>query len=124
MISLIEVVNDPDFAQNFVITRSSGSFNTSGIWSNVQTAVSAYGILQPATNEELEQIPDGDRVKGVISVHTSQVIYETHTTATNDVNAGISDLIIWNLQNWRIVKLFPWQDFGYFKGLCVRMSGE
>jgi hypothetical protein len=116
--SMAEIVNDPDFAQSFTITRSSGSF-VKGNWDNIPTTVQGYGVIQPATPKELSQIPDGDRVTGAVSFHSSQALYETHLIPS----AGTSDTIAWNSQNYRLVKVFPWQDFGYYKAIGVRMSG-
>lgn len=115
MINLSEVINDTDFAQSFVIARDTGNW-VLGKWVSSESNVTLYGIIQPATAEELDEVPEADRVRGVISVHSSQPIYETNPN-------GISDLVSWNNQTYKIVKLYPWNDFGYFKGLAVRMSG-
>ena len=118
--SIAEVVNDPAFAQSFTITRSSGGVWKSGRWSNATVDVPAWGSIQPPNPEELEQVAEGDRVSGVIAVHTTQPIYETNVDLTN----GISDLVTWHGQKYRVVKVYPWQDYGYWKALAVRMSGQ
>lgn len=122
--SLSSVVDDPDFAQAFTITRSSGGSWQAGIWTNATTALPGFGVIQPITPEELKQIPEGDRVEGMITFHSSAPIYETHTQSITDTNAGISDVIRWNGQNYRIIKVAPWQDFGYYKAFGARMSGQ
>ena len=124
MINLSEVVNDPDFAQDFSIQRSSGGSWQAGKWITAIINVPGYGVIQPATPEELEQVPEGDRVKGALSFHSEQPLYETHTTAPNDQFAGTSDMVTWQGQKYRFVKLFPWEDFGYYKAIGVRMSGQ
>lgn len=118
--SIADVVNDPDFAQNFTITRSQGGQFKLGRWQNATTSVAAWGSIQPPNPEELEQVPEGDRVLGLIAIHSSQPIYETNVELTN----GISDIVIWHNQNYRVVKVFPWQDYGYWKALATRMSGQ
>lgn len=123
MINLAEVVNDPDFAQSFVITRSQGGAFKAGKWQDATTTVQGYGVIQPATAEELNQVPEGDRVNEVKSFHSSSPLYETHTSGGDDPNARISDTIAWSGQNYKLVKVFQWQDFGYYKALGVRMSG-
>lgn len=124
MINLALIVSDPDFAQPLIITRSSGGSWQLGNWVDATQQVNWFGIVQPATPEELEQVPEGDRVKGAMSFHSEQVIYETHTNGPTDSNAGISDLITWQNQTYRIVKVFPWEDFGYYKAIAVRKSGQ
>jgi hypothetical protein len=116
------VVNDPVFAQSFTIVRSSGDF-VAGIWSNVPVTIAAYGSIQPATNEELVYVAEADRVKGVNCIHTQALMYETHTVESPDPNAGISDIINWHNQQWKISYIYPWSDYGFTKALAVRMSG-
>lgn len=127
MINVAEIVNDPDFAQVFSISRSSnGAFDDSGVWQDSKVAVPMYGVIQPATAKELLQVPEGDRVKEVKSFHSSQEMIVTETTGLTDPNAAISDIVIWPTtgEQYRLVKLYPWQDFGYYKALGVRISGE
>lgn len=124
MINLSEIVVDPDFAQEFSILRSNGGSWQLGKWVNATITVPTFGIIQPSTPEELEQVPEGDRVKGALSFHSETVLFETHTNAPNDPNAGISDIIAWRGQSYRLIKVFPWEDFGYYKAIGVRMSGQ
>jgi len=123
VISVAEVVTDPDLAEPFVITRSQGGSFIAGVWSNQVITVNGYGVIQPSTPEELEQIPEGDRVLGAMSFHSADPLYETNTTGVN-TPSGISDVIAWRNQTYRLVKIFPWEDFGYYKGIGVRMSGQ
>ena len=120
MINLANIVNDTDFAQPFTIERSSGGAFKAGKWIDATTNVASFGIVQPSSPEELEQVPEADRVKGAMSFHSSGEMYETHV----DAQTGISDLIYWRGQWYRIVKVFPWIDFGYYKAIGVRKSGE
>lgn len=124
MLNLSEVVNDDDFAQEFQIMRSSGGSWIAGRWVTNTINVPGFGIIQPSTPEELDQVPEGDRVKGAMSFHSETVLFETHTTASNDQFAGTSDIISWQNQNYRLIKVFPWEDFGYYKAIGVRMSGQ
>lgn len=118
--SIAEVVNDPDFAQSFTITRSQGGQWVLGKWGNATVSVAAWGSIQPPNPEELEQVTEGDRVLGMVAIHTTQPIYETNV----DLTFGISDIVSWHNQNYRVVKVYPWQDYGYWKALAVRMSGQ
>ena len=122
--SMADVINDPDFAQYLPngIARDSGQF-VLGKWKAKTTLVDFYGIIQPAKAKELEQIPEGDRTDGAQTFHSSSVIYITHSGETSTPD-GISDVITWHNQQYRIMKVWPWDDFGYFKALGVRMSGK
>lgn len=125
MLNLSRVVNNPKFAQSFTITRSQGgAWNDDGVWIDATTEVDMYGIIQPATAKELNQVAEGDRVKEVKSFHSSQEMFITHTDGQNDSTTGISDIALHHNQQYRFVKLYPWNDFGYYKALGVRISGE
>jgi|SRR5882762_2355327 len=116
------VVNSPLFAQPFTIVRSSGTW-VAGDWSNTPVTIPAYGSIQPSDRNELALVPEADRVKGVITVHTQAVMYETRTAESPDATAGISDIINWHNQTWKIVMIFDWADYDYTKAIAVRMSG-
>jgi hypothetical protein len=124
MINLSDVVSDPDFAQEFEIQRSSGGWWKAGVWINETIGVPGYGVIQPATPEELDQVPEGDRVKGSLSFHSECPLFETHTRSPNDKFAGTSDIICHRGQSYRLVKVWPWEDFGYYKAIGARISGQ
>jgi hypothetical protein len=116
------VVNSPLFAQTFTIIRSSGSW-LNGVWQNTPTTIPSYGSIQPSSNNELKMVPEADRVKGAITIHTQAVMYETRTSESPDLTAGISDIIQWHNQNWKIMFIFDWEDYGYTKAIAVRTAG-
>ena len=119
MLNVSELLQDPDFAQPFSIQRSSGAF-VSGGFETITTTVAAWGVILPASDQDLAQVPAGDRVTGTISIHTAQQLFQTHGGS----QPGLSDVIAWNGETYRILQLFPYQDFGYTKALAARMSGQ
>jgi hypothetical protein len=119
VINVGDLLTDPDFAQSFSILRSKGSFALGG-WSNQTTTIKASGVIIPATAQELEQLPEGDRVVGMMAFWSAQPLYETRVGDTS----GLSDIILWRGQQYRLAKVFPFQDFGYTKAIGARMSGE
>lgn len=118
--SIAEIVDDPDFAQSFTITRSQGGNWVLGAWVDSIVTVGMWGSLQPPTPEELDQVPEGDRVTAIIAIHCTQQIYETNV----DHSHGISDIVLWHGEKYRVIKVFPWNDYGYWKALACRMSGQ
>lgn len=126
-LNVAKVVNNPKFAETFTIIRSQGgSFDYKGDWQDQTVNVQMWGIVQPATKKELLQVPEADRVKEVKSFHSMQEMRVTHTNGVNDNTAGISDIVIWGTtgEQYRLEYLYPWEDFGYFKALGVRIAGE
>jgi hypothetical protein len=125
IIQMSDIVNDPYITapEGYVITRNYGSW-VAGIWTVAPTTLQGYGVIRPAKEEELEMVPAGDRVKGLMCFYSSTPIFISGTTAQNDGNAHTSDQIAWNGQNWRVVAVGNWTDFGYWKAIARRMSGE
>lgn len=118
MINVSEIVTDPDFAQTLTIQRSAGRF-ASGGFVNTTTSLNAAGVVVVAAEEDLEQIGEGDRVVGAMEFYTTVPIYETRTGAKE----GLSDVIAWNGQQYRLAKVWPWRDYGYYRAIGIRMSG-
>jgi hypothetical protein len=119
MIDVSELVSDPDLGgQAFVIERSqgTGSFQLGG-YKKVPITISGYGVIQPATPEDLKMVEPGDRVTGMIAIWSHTPIYHTGPN-------GVSDIIIWNCQKYRVMSVNPWGDGGFVHATCARISGE
>jgi len=126
-LNVSRVVNNPKFAEEFTITRSmGGSFDNTGTWIDNTMQITGYGVIQPARSKELLQVPEADRVKEVKSFHTQLELRVSHADSINDNNQGTSDIITWQStgEQYRLVYLYPWEDFGYFKALGVRIQGS
>ena len=119
MLNVSELLSDPDLSQPFTIQRSSGSFGLGG-WQNAVTPVPATGVIVPASDWDLRQVPEGDRVAGAMTFYTAAPLYQTHGGA----NAGLSDILLWRGDQYRIAQLLPFGDFGVYKAVAVRVSGE
>jgi hypothetical protein len=123
--SMADIVNDPDFAEPFTIQRDSGGSWQAGVWLPNRVTVQGFGVVQPSTPKELDQIPEGDRVKGMKSFHSSAVLYETR--GLNQDNTGLSDIIVYPPNSdiqWRVVSILPWENYGYYLAIAARMAGE
>ena len=119
-ISVQEVVNDPDIAQNFTIERSVGSF-LFGVWKSATTNIPGFGTITNPTTRELEMMPEGDKIGGVIIVHSSSPIYGTR--ATGGVG-GSSDIIIWNGNKYRVLSVEQYLDYKFYRCVCTRMKAN
>lgn len=126
MESFADLCIDPDFAQSFTIYRSNGQWKA-GVWveSVTPTEVPAVGTIYPSTDKEIQQVPEGDRVTGMVTFITNQILYETHTSIAYPAaaNAGISDQILWHGDKYKIVKLLDWSDWGFYAAVGTRLTG-
>jgi hypothetical protein len=136
---LSEVVSDPDLGDDFLILRSSGSFGAGGWIQGPIEEIPAFGVIQPAEDEALAMVPEGDRVTGSLQVFTAQPIYETlaerRERRPNDpdwtsdnrgapAQAALSDKIRWHGHLYRILAVQKWRDYGYFGAILVRLTGD
>ena len=117
--NLSRLLYSPTFSQNFTVHRKTGAW-TSGRFKQTETDVTMQGIVAPCNPKELNQMPEGDRVTGVMCFHSEQQIYVTH----NDSQAGTSDEIEWQSERYRISSVIPWNDFWGWKAFGVRMVSD
>jgi hypothetical protein len=118
-LDLSEIVNDPDLSQDVVVIRSMGSFGLGG-WKEQSVSVAACGIIMPADDQALSQVPEGDRVGGSLQFISAQRIYPTHAGQ----QAGISDKIQWQGETYKVQSVAPWVDNGFWSAILVRQPGD
>jgi hypothetical protein len=121
-LNLSRVASSPYFAQAYSVTRQTGSFQLGGYVVNSTTVIPFWGIIQPATDEDLAQVPEGDRVTGMIGFIGEQRMFQTFGGGVGDPS-GLSDTITWNNEVYKVVKVVPWRDFAFWKAIASRQSG-
>lgn len=117
MIQVDEITVDPDFAQAFTIKRSTGSW-LNGKWTTTTSDVSAFGTIEPASSKDLKMVPEGDINSEPMSFYSPDPIFTTRDEGT----PAASDILVWRGQNFRVLNVFEYQDFGYYHAIAVRMS--
>lgn len=122
-ISLARVASSPAFAQNYTVMRSTGTFQQGGFVST-RVPIPFWGIIQPATEQDLAQVPEGDRVTGMMGFISEQRMYRTYVDGSTE---GIGDTIIWppvSGVEYKIIAVVPWFQFGFWKAIGSRQPGE
>jgi len=114
MMNVGRIVNSPRLSQSFTVYRKGGSF-VAGRWTPTESAITVRGVITVSTSDDLEQIPEGDRQKGAISVYSTSQLIVTDAT-------GTSDEIEWRGNRWRAMQLFAFADYGYYKVIAVKMD--
>lgn len=125
MINVEEIITDPDFAQKFTVIRSTGSF-IKGLWTEgTVTEIEMYGTITNPTPNDLQQLPEGDRVVGAMVFHTNSPLYVTRAGAgtRRDPNA-ISDQIIWRGDYYKLSGVSVYADYGYYRAVGERIKGD
>jgi hypothetical protein len=116
LLNVSDVINDPLFVQSFSCKRQTGSW-VKGEWTpGTVSTLTLYGTITPASPKDIDQIPEADRVTGMMAFYSISEIFVTRTT-------GTSDILAWGGEDYKVLWSNPYSDYGYFKALAVRMKG-
>ena len=119
MISVAEIVVDADLGgQAFFVHRyqNQGSFQLGG-YVETPTVIPMFGVIQPASEEQLKQVSEGDRVEGSLAIWCPQQIYRT-------TKSGTSDIILWQAWKYRVSGVWRWNQANYYHAIAVRIEGD
>jgi|SRR6516162_1171929 hypothetical protein len=119
------VIDDGVLTEDFMIRRSTGTFELGG-WVTVFTDIKAQGVVSVARPQDLEMIPEADRITGTMVFHTVPRIYvtEVDTDPTDFGVQKVSDILLWSYLRWRVMNVFPYPNRKYWKAFAVRMAGN
>lgn len=121
MINLSSVIRSPHLSQDYIILRSSGVWeNGEFIKNGIPSTLQFHGIITVATERDLQKVPEGNRQTGAMKILSTEPIYVTGQLEEN----GFSDVLVWNNEKYQIVAVFPDKDYGFYRGICTRLSGE
>lgn len=122
MIDVSRVINNPKFAQSYIVHRKiNGEWTLEG-YKQDETTLNLYGPIVPINTKDLLQVSEGDRATGIMTFYSSQSIYVTRDN-TNE-GTGTSDEIEWWGERYKIVSITPFNDYGYMKAFGTRMVGN
>jgi hypothetical protein len=120
MLDMSEVITDPDFAKEYNVYRSSGYFGEGGWIENDKTTLSVTGPILPTNSKDLQQVPEGDRIIGNMTFYSTIELFETR----NGDNKGTSDELEWKGELYKIIKMLDFSDYGYYKAITARITGD
>lgn len=121
---LSAVVDDGILSETYLIERSTGSFQIGG-WVQNSVTINGWGVVSVASQEDLDEVPEGDRVTGAMVFHSEQRIYLTQLDQPSD-NQRVSDVMVWPLgttQKWRVLHVGPYPNRMFWKAIAVRLAG-
>lgn len=116
MINVSEVITDPDFAQTFLVHRRTNEW-VGGRPDETETELTMLGVITVADAKTLEQLPEGDRVTGLMCFYSTVPIFTTN-------EEGTADQLEWRGERYRVKRVFPYGDYGYYKAVAERMAGD
>lgn len=109
-----DVLADPLFADTLTLYRTTETVGSNGRTSVTQATSTFSAVVTSANGKELERLPEADRVKGGIIVHT----------VTRLVNGGgnlAPDEILYLGDRYTVVSLNDYSRYGvgFVAALCV-----
>lgn len=125
MINVGRIINSRNFAQTYTVYRQTGQW-VSGRWvEDEETPIKIHGTVTALNPNDLVQVPEGDRVVGMMNFYAQQQLYTTRAEGADPGDpGGTSDQIDWHGERYRISSVVPWGDFGFYKAVGVRMVSE
>lgn len=127
MINVSKIIKRPFVAQKtpITVTRTTGAFTDSGDFETTSETFTVKGSIQPLNSKDLQQVPEGDRVTGMIKIYTTE---QLHTTILDDSVDGIdgmlSDEVTWKGEQYKILNIpSDFSDYGYYKSIAARKKG-
>ncbi len=110
----------PSLSDPFTVERApSGTYDDNGLWQEQPAETfEACGSIQTMTDEDLQKLPEGRRLRGGIKIYTTSELL----TANVDEKRQ-PDVVLWDGARWQVEKIDDWNHYaGYYKVLAVRMG--
>ena len=111
MIDVSRLITDPDFCEPFTIRRRIGHWEA-GRFIAVPEDTAVTGIVEPTNGDDLEQLPEGDRVSGMMTFYTKQPVYLAQDKRQ-------SDEIIWRGKTYKAQHILNWSRHGFYKVIAA-----
>lgn len=124
MIDVTEVLMDPDFVTNFTVIRTTSGW-VGGRFTEKKKENLRYSFpAHPATEKELEQLPEGDRSKEVMtffcvrpkSFYLSEPVMPEGDENNEDI---VYDFIHYKGNCYKLIKIKDWNSHGWMRGYGV-----
>ena len=122
MIDLSSIVTDPRFAQSFTVYRKTGDWVGARFKETEEKEITTIGTISIASAKQIEFIPEGDRVGGEISIHTTVPLYCSRNYIDSNGNTihSNADEILWHGERYKIYQVNEYSDYGYYFAIGQR----
>jgi len=126
MIDVTELLHDPDFATHFTIRRTTGQWKGGRFALNEPELIPCFHPAHPSTEKELAQIPEGDRLKEVITFFCvrPKKFHLTRSGPDASDEGGISDEILYKGNIYKLVAVKDWDSHGWMRGFGTLVGPE
>lgn len=112
MFNVSDVLNDPELVQTIPVTRATETVGNKGRTQLATRDFTVQGVVHPATEEQLERLPEADRSSETIAVYTA-----TPLTAGDETLAP--DTVTWRGGTYKVKSVMDYKDYGFCEALAV-----
>jgi hypothetical protein len=114
MLNMTRVVCNPRLTSTLTVKRPSApSLGNEGLRATpTYTSLTMSGIVQPASTDDLQMLPEGSRLNNVIAVWASQPLY------VDNAKDKASDLVIYKSVEYKVMKAADRSESGFYKVLA------
>jgi len=117
MEDMSELLTDPDFVTDFVVSITSGERVRGGAWVETIITEDRQGVIQPASQKDTQYLAEGDRSRQSIKIWSADYL------STSDSQLPkLGDKITWHDDIHRIVSVKDWSQYGYWQALAVQVT--
>ena len=115
MINVSRAITDSRLSQEFKVIRCSGTTWLKGRPQNTEKILTKSGVISVSSDEDLEMIPEADRTKESITIHTISEL-----KITNGETLG--DKIKYHNKLYKISALGDKSEYGYYKAIATLLG--
>ena len=117
MIDLSSVTFSPYLSEQFNILRFvEGIQGPGGFIPGTSETIPVQGVVWPSTPKEVNMVPEGDRISGMMTFATAQQVFVTNPL-------GNADQIAYHGEKWIVSAVLDFSTFGFWGAVAKRMLG-
>lgn len=113
---ITELLEDPDFVTDFTLGIGQGVRTNDGRFIDEVSLHYKKGVIQPANSRDTQHLLEGDKYRKTIKVYAGEYL----STVDKRV-PQLGDTICWHCDDYRIVNVDDWSQYGYWKALAVQL---
>jgi len=120
------ILNGDRFSREFTLTKeSTGTRGDEGLWiDGTPTEIPLKGSIQPSTDRERLQLPEGERAMEAITVYIETTDRDAITPIKVGATQNDSDLITTDGLIYAVRAIIQWADFGHLQAIATRLEGQ
>lgn len=120
LIDVTALLSDPDFVDTATIYRRESTVNDYGENALTETAETAVMVVQPATPDDLQRLPDSVRMRAAIHVWYRGTL---KTDAGDDV---YPDVVEWQGRRYQVQTADDFGNYGagYVEAICTLIEAS